>query len=307
MKTSVRVCVAGGGSWGTALAHLLAGLGYDVCLWLRDEAAAASINDMHENTRYLPGLPLHPALRADTEPRALGASILVLAIPCQQLRAWLAAHQRHFCASPILINAAKGLEVGSLATPSRIVAESLSGTPFRFAALSGPSFAAEVLRGLPTAVVLAGRDAELVRHLRELLSGPRFRCYSSADVVGVEMGGALKNVMAIAAGVCDGLHFGHNTRAALMTRGDLTLTCTGDLSRNRQVGLRLGRGEALDDITASLGMVAEGVKTTLAVHDLAQRLGVDAPITSAMHSILFSGEQPADAVTRLMTRTLREE
>ena len=332
MKTSVRFCVAGGGSWGTALAHLLAGLGYDVCLWLRDEAAAASINDMHENTRYLPGLPLHPALRADTDPRALGASILVLAIPCQQLRAWLAAHQRHFCASPILINAAKGLEVGSLATPSRIVAESLSGTPFRFAALSGPSFAAEVLRGLPTAVVLAGRDAELVRHLRELLSGPRFRCYSSADVVGVEMGGALKNVMAIAAGVCDGLHFGHNTRAALMTRGlaemsrigmacgakertfmglsglgDLTLTCTGDLSRNRQVGLRLGRGEALDDITASLGMVAEGVKTTLAVHDLAQRLGVDAPITSAMHSILFSGEQPADAVTRLMTRTLREE
>ncbi len=332
MKTSIRFCVAGGGSWGTALAHLLAGLGYDVRLWLRDGDAAERINQTHENARYLPGLPLHPALRAETAPDALSATYLVLAIPTQQLRGWLEAHRRHLNASPVLINAAKGLEVGTLATPSRIVAETLAGTPFRFAVLSGPSFAAEVMRGLPTAVVLAGREAELVRRLRDLLSGPRFRCYSSADVTGVEMGGALKNIMAIAAGVSDGLHFGHNTRAALITRGlaemsrigmacgarertfmglsglgDLTLTCTGDLSRNRQVGLRLGQGEALEDITARLGMVAEGVKTTLAVHDLAARLGVEAPITDAVHSILFSGETPADAVTRLMTRTLREE
>lgn len=332
MKTAIRFCVAGGGSWGTALAHLLAGLGYDVRLWLRDADAAERINLTHENARYLPGLPLHPALRAETDPAVLSATYLVLAIPTQQLRGWLEAHRRHLNASPVLINAAKGLEVGTLATPSRIVAETLAGTPFRFAALSGPSFAAEVMRGLPTAVVLAGREAELVCRLRDLLSGPRFRCYSSADVTGVEMGGALKNIMAIAAGVSDGLHFGHNTRAALITRGlaeisrigtacgamertfmglsglgDLTLTCTGDLSRNRQVGLRLGQGEALEDITARLGMVAEGVKTTLAVHDLAGRLGVEAPITDAVHSILFSGEKPADAVTRLMTRTLREE
>lgn len=332
MKTAIRFCVAGGGSWGTALAHLLAGLGYDVRLWLRDADAARRINETHENARYLPGLSLHPALRAETDPDALSATYLVLAIPTQQLRGWLEAHRRHLNASPVLINAAKGLEVGTLATPSRIVAEALTGTPFRFAALSGPSFAAEVMRGLPTAVVLAGKEAELVRRLRDLLSGPRFRCYSSADVTGVEMGGALKNIMAIAAGVSDGLHFGHNTRAALITRGlaemsrigmacgakertfmglsglgDLTLTCTGDLSRNRQVGLRLGRGEALEAITAGLGMVAEGVKTTLAVHDLAARLGVEAPITDAVHSILFSGERPADAVTRLMTRTLREE
>lgn len=332
MKTAIRFCVAGGGSWGTALAHLLAGLGYDVRLWLRDADAARRINETHENARYLPGLPLHPALRAETDPDALSATYLVLTIPTQQLRGWLEAHRRHLNASPVLINAAKGLEVGTLATPSRIVAETLTGTPFRFAALSGPSFAAEVMRGLPTAVVLAGKEAELVRRLRDLLSGPRFRCYSSADVTGVEMGGALKNIMAIAAGVSDGLHFGHNTRAALITRGlaemsrigmacgakertfmglsglgDLTLTCTGDLSRNRQVGLRLGRGEALEAITAGLGMVAEGVKTTLAVHDLAASLGVEAPITDAVHSILFSGERPADAVTRLMTRTLREE
>ena len=253
-------------------------------------------------------------------------------MPSQQLRGWLGTHRTFFRPGPVLVNAAKGLETGSLATCGAVVAEALAGLEPRYSVLSGPSFAAEVLRGLPTAVVLAARDEALGRTLRELFSGPAFRCYSSTDVTGVEMGGALKNVMAIAAGVCDGLGLGHNSRAALITRGlaemsrlgaacgarrstfmglsglgDLTLTCTGDLSRNRQVGLRLGRGENLEAITRSLGMVAEGVKTTAAVHALALRLGIDAPITAAMHCVIYEGQAPREALRILMNRDLREE
>ncbi|WP_300719274.1 NAD(P)H-dependent glycerol-3-phosphate dehydrogenase [uncultured Desulfovibrio sp.] len=326
------ITVAGGGSWGTALAHLLASRGHSTCLWLRDAAVAEAVNSRHENPRYLPGLALHPSLSAGTDPGLLDSEILLLAIPCQQLRGWLRAMRGHLHAAPVLVNAAKGLELGSLAPCSRIVAEELAGRPFHYAMLSGPSFAAEVVRNQPTAVVLATEDHALGCLLRELFSSAAFRCYSSTDVTGVELGGALKNVMAIAAGVCDGLGLGHNSRAALMTRGlaemsrigeacgaqaatfmglsglgDLALTCTGDLSRNRQVGLRLGRGEALEHITASLGMVAEGVKTTAAVHELARRLGVEAPVTETVQSLLHGGESPRDAVMRLMTRTLRRE
>lgn len=332
MSEMQRFCVAGGGSWGTALAHLLAARGHDVTLWLRDAHVAESINQYHENPRYLPGLPLHPGLKASTRSESLSAPCVVLAIPCQQLRGWLREHQSCLHPSPVLVNAAKGLEIESMATPSRMVAEVLPAGRARYAMLSGPSFAAEVLRGQPTAVVLASRDEKLGRQLREAISGPLFRCYSSTDVVGVELGGALKNIMAIAAGICDGLGLGNNSRAALITRGlaemsrlgvacgaqertfmglsglgDLTLTCTGDLSRNRQVGLRLGRGECLDDITASLGMVAEGVKTTAAVHMLSRRLGVEAPITAAVYSVLYEQCAPADAAASLMTRALRME
>ena len=232
----------------------------------------------------------------------------------------------------MLINAAKGLELGTLSPCSRIVAEELAGRPFHYAMLSGPSFAAEVVRDQPTAVVLATAEEVLGCRLRELFSCATFRCYSSTDVLGVELGGALKNVMAIAAGVCDGLGLGHNSRAALLTRGlaemsrigeacgaqaatfmglsglgDLALTCTGDLSRNRQVGLRLGQGESLEHITSSLGMVAEGVKTTSAVYDLARRLGVETPVTDTVQGLLHGGESPREAVMRLMTRTLRQE
>lgn len=327
-----RITVAGGGSWGTALAHHCATLGMDVSLWLRDAAVAEHINGHHENPRYLKDFTLHTGVRATTDASCLGNELVILAIPTQQLRPWLGSHQASFRKRPICINAAKGLEVGSLEPPSSIVAQMLADKEPQFAVLSGPSFAAEVVRGLPTAVVLACNDASVGARLRETLSGPTLRCYSSMDVTGVELGGALKNVMAIAAGVCDGLGLGHNSRAGLITRGlaemsrlgcgmgahahtfmglsglgDLTLTCTGDLSRNRQVGLRLGQGESLDRITASLGMVAEGVKTTAAVHELAVRLGIDAPITAAVHAILFEGQAPAEALRRLMARTLKDE
>lgn len=332
MSEMHHFCVAGGGSWGTALAHLLAAHGHDVTLWLRDARVAEAINLRHENPRYLAGLLLHPALKASTNPSVLKAPCVVLAIPCQQLRVWLREHLPFLHPEPVLINAAKGLEIATLATPSRMVAEEIPAGRAHYAMLSGPSFAAEVLRGQPTAVVLASHDEALGCRLREAIAGPLFRCYSSTDVVGVEMGGALKNIMAIAAGICDGLGLGHNSRAALITRGlaemsrlgmacgaqertfmglsglgDLTLTCTGDLSRNRQVGLRLGRGESLDAITTSLGMVAEGVKTTAAVHMLAQRLGVEAPITAAVHSVLYENTSPAQAAASLMTRALRTE
>lgn len=326
------ISVAGGGSWGTALAHLLAARGHEVTLWLRDADVARAVNARHENPRYLPGFALDPRLKAATDPAVLERDLLVLAVPSHGLRSWLGAHKAHFRPGVVLVNAAKGLETGSLATCSAIAAEALSGLEPRYAVLSGPSFAAEVLQGLPTAVVLAARDEALGRDLREIFSGPAFRCYSSTDVIGVEMGAALKNVIAIAAGVSDGLNLGNNSRAALITRGlaemsrvgvacgalertfmglsglgDLTLTCTGDLSRNRQVGLRLGRGEKLEEITRSLGMVAEGVKTTAAVHELTARLRVEAPLTDAVHQILYGGRSAREVARSLMTRTLRAE
>ena len=326
------ICVAGGGSWGTALAHLLAANGYDTCLWLRDAAVAEAVTAHHENPRYLPGFALHPSLSASTAPSILGRDIVVLAVPCQQLRGWLAANAEHFCNNVILVNAAKGIETANLVTCAEIAQQSLGHLQPRYAVLSGPSFAADVLRGLPTAVVLASADEALGRSLRQIFSSASFRCYSSTDVMGVEMGGAVKNVMAIAAGVCDGLGLGHNSRAALITRGlaemsrlgaargaqqhtfmglsglgDLTLTCTGDLSRNRQVGLRLGRGEKLEQITASLGMVAEGVKTTAAIYDLAKCLHVDAPLTEAVYSILYGNCDPQEVLHNLMSRRLRDE
>ena len=343
MPRPVSICVAGGGSWGTALAHHLAGRGHEVVLWLRDSKVSEAINAGHENPRYLAGHPLHGGLSATTDPAALAREIIVSAVPCQQLRVWLGAHRERFSGGGVLVNAAKGLETGTLALGHAVADDVLGGAvnrdsaaqaraPFRYAALSGPSFAAEVMRGLPTAVVLASRDERLARRLQDIFSGPAFRCYTSADIIGVEMGGALKNIMAIAAGLCDGLELGLNSRAALITRGlaeicrlglacgaqehtfmglsglgDLILTCTGQLSRNRQVGLRLGRGESVGAILQSLGMVAEGVTTTAAAYDLARRLRTEAPVISTVHSIVHAGRSPERAVRDLMARALRDE
>lgn len=326
------VTVAGGGSWGTALAQHLAEIGHDVTIWMRNQIVADEINRYHKNSRYLPDVVLNSDLCASTDPQVLGCGIVVLSIPCQQLRPFLVEQQKHFFKRPILINTAKGLERISHLTCSAIVSQCLSVLEPRYATLSGPSFAAGVVRGLPTAVVLATEDTSLGEQLRLLFSGPTFRCYSSRDVAGVEFAGAVKNVMAIATGVCDALGLGDNSRAALITRGlaeisrigvacgaqaatfsglsglgDLVLTCTGDLSRNRQVGLRLGRGEKLESITSSLGMVAEGVATARAVHELADSLKIEAPISSAVHAIIDGRLAPAEAVKMLMNRALREE
>ncbi|NHZ47225.1 NAD(P)H-dependent glycerol-3-phosphate dehydrogenase, partial [Nitratidesulfovibrio liaohensis] len=261
-----------------------------------------------------------------------GADVVLSVVPCQQVRGVLRGLRPLLPREVVFVSASKGVETGSMRTIAEMVAEELDGLDPRYAVLSGPSFAAEVVRNLPTAVVLGCTDADLGARLREVFSTPGFRTYSSTDVRGVELGGAVKNVIAIAAGLSDGLGFGSNARAGLITRGlaemsrlgealgarastfmglsglgDLVLTCTGDLSRNRQVGLRLAEGRALADIVVEMRMVAEGVKTTEAVHDLAAAMGVDMPITDAMYSVLHDGANPHDAVRELMTRELKEE
>jgi len=329
----MRITVLGAGSWGTALAHLAADKGFETLLWAREADVAEAINARHENTLFLPGLPLCPALRAVTDPAAAlaGANIVLLAIPCQYLRESLTHMADLLPDNGIFVCAGKGLELGTQKRMSEVVAEALSRKKPRYAILSGPSFAKEVAQGNPTAVVLGCADAALGEDLRAVFSTPLFRVYSSTDVAGVELGGAVKNVMAIAAGLCDGLGLGHNARAALITRGlaemsrlgeamgaraatfmglsgmgDLVLTCTGDLSRNRQVGLRLAAGESIEAISASMRMVAEGVKTTGAVCELAGQLNVELPLAFAVRRVL-GGTAPLDALRDLMSRALREE
>ena len=333
-KNAIHATVAGGGSWGTALAHVLACAGHDTTIVLRDEAVARAICETHENPRYLPGRLLHPEVKASSSPEALKkCGLLVLAVPCQHQRTWLKNFGHLLRPDCVIVNASKGLEADTCLTMSQVIRQELGESVMeRYAILSGPSFAAEVMDSQPTAVVLGCRNEKLGARLRTLFSTPFFRCYSSTDITGVEAGGALKNVMAIAAGVCDGLGFGSNARAALITRGlaelarlgaamgaapltfmglsglgDLTLTCTGGLSRNRQVGLRLGQGESLEHIVSSLGMVAEGVKTAQAARILSCRFGVSAPITETVCRIIEEGSSPRDAVTALMTRELKEE
>ena len=330
----MRIAVLGGGSWGTALAHLLAGKGYDVRLVARDARVVEAVNARHENPRYLKGLPLHPGIQAFADPaEALkDTDFLLNAVPCQQTRAALQTLASKLPAGCVVVNASKGIEIGSGFTLSKVVNETLGHCSPRYAVLSGPSFADEVVRDLPTAVVLGCEDADLGAFLREAFSTPAFRAYSSTDVLGVELGGAVKNVIAIATGLADGLGFGHNARSALITRGlaeisrlgealgaraatfmglsglgDLVLTATGDLSRNRQVGLALAHGRTLEEIGGSLGMVAEGVHTTIAVHALAERLGVEMPITGAVYDLIHNRRPPQEAVRLLMTRSLKEE
>ena len=332
----MTVTVYGGGSWGTALAHALACGGHGTRLLVRDATVAEAVNERHENPRYLPGLRLHADVLAVTDPSVLAESdVWVLAVPCQSQRAALEDVRRLLRPSTVVVNASKGIELNSLKPMSEVAAEGL-GRPGhferRYAVLSGPSFAREVVECKPTAVVLGCADETLGASLRDLFATTWFRSYSSTDVRGVELGGAVKNVIAIAAGVSDGLEFGHNARAALITRGlaeitrlgvalgalpstfmglsglgDLMLTCAGDLSRNRQVGLGLGRGESLASVIKAMRTVAEGVKTSAAVYRLAQSLGVDMPITAAMNAVLDGSLSPVEAVRGLMSRALKEE
>lgn len=329
----MKIAVIGGGSWGTALAHQFANKAHTVHLLVRQKAVADYINTKHENPHYLKGLALHHELYATChmEEALAHADIILSVVPVQQTRSVLRSMKPFLHKDSIVVSASKGVEVGSLNTVGDIVAEEL-GITKTYAVLSGPSFAAEVVRGLPTAVVLGSKDHELGTYLRDALATPTFRTYSCTDVRGVELGGAFKNVIAIATGLSDGLGFGDNARAGLITRGlaemsrlgvalgaqastfmglsglgDLALTCTGDLSRNRQVGLGLADGRSLAAIIESMGMVAEGVKTTEAVYALAQKLHIDLPITSIMYGVLHHGLNPRAEVTGLMTRTLRDE
>jgi glycerol-3-phosphate dehydrogenase (NAD(P)+) len=330
-----RVAVVGAGSWGTTLAHHLAGRGCAVRLWAFEAELVAAVTERHENPLFLPGLALHPGLVASGSLAEVlaGAEAVVFVTPSHVARGVLREAAPHLPAGAPLIVASKGIETDSLKIMAEVFAEELAphgGRPLAF--LSGPSFAREVAAGLPTAVTVASRDPATARRAQALFSTESFRVYTSDDVTGVELGGALKNVIAIAAGIGDGLGLGHNARSALITRGlaemtrfgtalgaqpmtfsglaglgDLVLTCTGDLSRNRTLGMALGAGRTLAEITGGMRMVAEGVRTTAATVQLARRHRVEMPIAEQTYRILYEQKNPRAALQELMTRDLRHE
>ncbi len=322
-----RIAVLGAGAWGTALAAVLAPR-HQVRLWARDRAQAGAIARERRNRRYLPEIVLPEALEVGADARAAlaGADLALVATTVAGLRETLA----HAGAVPV-VWLCKGLEAGSGLMPHQ-VAEQVLGAGARFGALSGPSFALEVARGLPCALTLAARDVQFAREAAALVHGGRLRVYYGTDLVGVEVGGAVKNVMALAVGISDGLGLGQNARAALITRGlaeiarlgaalgaqpetlmglagagDLILTATGDLSRNRRVGLELARGRALGEVLAGLGHVAEGVRTAAEVAKLARSRGVEMPITETVVEVLEGRLAPAQAVERLLARDAKAE
>jgi glycerol-3-phosphate dehydrogenase (NAD(P)+) len=345
-----RVGVLGAGSWGTALAILLANKGVETILWARDQEFAKQIREIRENTLYLPGFELPAALEitSDISKAVIDREIILFVVPSHGLRE--AAEKvsivlndvsqspnRQITKSPkipyALVSASKGLENRTLLTMTEIMKEvfpsRLSG---RLAALSGPSFAQEVASSIPTAITIAASEHKLCTDLQDLFTTESFRVYTSLDLMGVQLGGALKNVIAIASGISDGMGFGANTRAALITRGlaemsrlgmrlganpltfaglaglgDLVLTCTGDLSRNRQVGLKLGQGQSIDTVLKETNMVAEGVKTTSSAYAMAEKYKVDMPITHQVYRVLYKGLDPKDAVNELLARPLRQE
>ncbi|GHT81881.1 glycerol-3-phosphate dehydrogenase [NAD(P)+] [Betaproteobacteria bacterium] len=326
----MRIAVFGAGAWGTALAQAFAAA-HEIILWGREADHIAETSAARENLRFLPGVPLHPAitLSADFDHAASSAGLHLIVTPLAGLRNTAQALRQH--RPTPLIWACKGLEADSGRLPHQIVAEEL-GPSFPCAMLTGPSFALEVARGLPAAAAIASNDADFATEWVQALHQPRLRLYANTDLVGCEVGAALKNVIAIAAGVSDGMNFGLNARAALMTRslaeiarlaaalgghpetlmglagmGDLILTCTGDLSRNRQVGLALASGKTLPDILTSLGHVAEGVSTARAVAALAQKIGVDMPICTAIDALLHHGLNARDAVEQLLARDPKQE
>ena len=329
------VTILGAGSWGTALATHLARLGHEIALWARNPEFSAQLAAAGENAVYLPGVRFPPGLEpiASLAEACVRSEMVVFVCPSSAVRGMADATRPHLRGDPLVVSAVKGVEQETHLTMSAILDQVLGDRHrARVAVLSGPSFAREVGRGVPTAVTAAARDLTVAEAVQRLFAGETLRVYTSIDVAGVEIGGAVKNVIAVAAGVSDGLGFGHNTRAALITRGlaeitrlatqlgadrqtlyglsglgDLVLTCTGDLSRNRTVGLRLGRGERLVDIVASMKEVPEGVRNTRSVRDLARSVEVEMPITEQMYLLLYEDKPPRQVVVDLMTRGLKRE
>jgi glycerol-3-phosphate dehydrogenase (NAD(P)+) len=333
-----RIAVIGAGAWGTALSIVLGRKGaHDVRLWAFEKEVCESARTRQTNELFLPGHTIPPAVTVSNRFDAVlnGAEIVVSVMPSSHCRRLFTEMRPLLRPNLLFVSATKGLEEGSLLRMSEVIAEVVGekSQAVHIGALSGPSFAKEVARGDPTAITIASREGELAQIVQQEFSDPRFRVYTNDDVIGVELGGSLKNVIAIAAGVCDGLGLGHNSIAALITRGlaemtrlviacggrldtmaglaglgDLVLTCTGGLSRNRSVGVELGRGRKLPEIIAGMhGMVAEGVFTTNAAVGLARARGVEMPITEQMHAILHHGKPPADAIHELMTRSAKSE
>ena len=332
MSRVMTCAVVGGGAWGTAIADRLVRNGHQVTLWAREADVVDAINAHHVNPRFLPNIPLATALSA-TSDMALalgGVQLVVYAAPSHVLRAVVASSVGAIAPGAVLAVATKGIERESLALMTDVVAHEAHGHDV--VALSGPSFAAEVAQGQPTAIVAASASAPAATMVQGAMSSSAFRVYTTDDVVGVELGGALKNVMAVATGILDGLGLGYNPRAALITRGlaemtrlgvalgaraetfaglaglgDLVLTCTGALSRNRALGVAIGQGQSCEEALAGKDSVAEGVLNAQSAKALADRAGVEMPIIEATYRILFAGQAPREAIAELMARELRAE
>lgn len=328
----MRCAVVGAGAWGTALADLLKRNGHDVALWAFEKDVAESISERRENIRFLKGHELTAGIRASTNLASVidGAELVVFATPSSVLRKVASSAAKDIAPGATAVVATKGIEQSSCALMTDVIASELPKTAV--VALSGPSFAAEVVRCQPTAVVLACADEKVAISVQQAFNSPYFRTYTHRDVTGVELGGALKNVMAVATGVADGLGLGYNARAALITRGlaemtrlgtslgaeastfaglaglgDLVLTCTGSLSRNREVGVEVGKGKPLAEVLRARETVAEGVVAAKSALALASKQGVTMPIVEAVNRVLFEGQHPREAMGELMTRELRAE
>ena len=330
-----KFAVIGAGSWGTTLANLLADKGFLVTLWVYETELAAQMQRTGINETYLPGVSLSDRLgfTSDLQQAVSDKQLLLFVSPSQVTRQVLQQALPYINPQALVVCASKGIETDSLMLMSQVFEELLpEALHCRLGFLSGPSFAKEVVQGMPTAVVAAARTPSCAEEIQDIFSSDRFRVYTHDDIIGVELGGAMKNVIALAAGVSDGLGFGHNTRAALITRGlaemirmglklggvaetfaglagmgDLVLTCTGDLSRNRTVGIELGKGRKLNEILNGMQMVAEGVQTSLSAYQLAKKIGVEVPIIEQMYLILYQHKDPRQAVSDLMLRDLKAE
>ncbi|HEX6207620.1 MAG TPA: NAD(P)H-dependent glycerol-3-phosphate dehydrogenase [Actinomycetota bacterium] len=329
-----RVAVIGAGSWGTAFARIPAEKDVETVLWARRPELAVEIGSRHENPDYLPGTTLPPSLTStsDLEEAAARAEVLVMAVPSHAFREVFREVGPFLGSEAPVVSLTKGIEQGSLRRMTEVMAEEAELDPRRVAVVSGPNLAKEVVAGMPSATVVACVDEERAGHLQELFMAPYFRVYTNPDVIGVEMAGALKNVVAIAAGIADGMGFGDNSRASLITRGlaeitrlgvklggapltfaglagmgDLVATCISRLSRNRTLGEALGRGRSLEEIVGEMRMVAEGVKSSRPVLALADREGVEMPIAEHVVKVLYEGVSPADMAASLMTRAARPE
>lgn len=327
-----KMCVLGAGSWGSALALSLAKKGYDVSIWTLNEEQANKINKTKENIDYLPGIlfPNNITVTTDLNEAIENSEIIVLAVPSQAIRSVCEKIKPHVKDNQILVDVAKGLEKGTGLRLSDVCKEELPNNPY--VVLSGPSHAEEVSRDIPTTVVVASESLEIAQKVQEIFMSPKLRVYTNPDLVGVELGGALKNIIAFGAGICDGLGFGDNAKAALMTRGireisrlgvamganvstfsglsgigDLIVTCTSMHSRNRRAGILIGQGKSLEETLAEVKMVVEGITATEVAYDVAKKLNVDMPITNAIYSVLYGGMNPNEVVIELMMRNKTHE
>lgn len=332
---NTRACVIGAGNWGTSLANLLAKKGFSVDLWCYEEEVCDSILKHKENRPYLPGIRLSENIHPTTEleEAVRGNNLVVLVVPSHVMREITTKLKDFITDDMVFISASKGIENKTFKTMSQVIEETLEiKGDSRVGVLSGPSFAKELGEFKPTVVTIAFKDCDTAKYLQKVFAAPFFRVYTGTDVLGVEIGGAVKNVIAIGAGIVDGMDLGLNARAALITRGlveirriglalgadphtfsglsgvgDLILTCTGSLSRNHTVGLKLGQGKKIDEILKEMKMVAEGVKSTKSVFNLGKKLGIELPICEEIYGVIYNDEDPQRSVSRLMTRSLKEE